>query len=55
MYAVLHDAARLELISVLACTLFTGAAFYITAVEHPARLSCGTDIFQARARRGGGH
>jgi hypothetical protein len=37
----------LELISVLACTLFTGAAFYITAVEHPARLSCGTDIAAA--------
>jgi Domain of unknown function (DUF1772) len=34
----------LELISVLACTLFTGAAVYITAVEHPARLSCGTEI-----------
>jgi hypothetical protein len=33
-----------ELIAVLACTLFTGAAVYITAVEHPARLSCGTEI-----------
>lgn len=34
----------IELIAVLACTLFTGAAVYITAVEHPARLSCGTEI-----------
>ena len=28
----------------LACTFFTGAPVYITAVEHPARLSCGTEI-----------
>jgi Anthrone oxygenase len=34
----------IELVAVLACTLFTGAAIYITAVEHPARLSCGTEI-----------
>src|SRR5262245_23721274 len=33
-----------ELISVLACTFFTGAAIYITGVEHPARLSCGTEV-----------
>jgi len=33
-----------ELVAVLACTLFTGAAVYVTAVEHPARLSCGTEI-----------
>src|SRR5262245_49766658 len=30
-----------EVVAVLACTLFAGAAVYITAVEHPARLSCG--------------
>ena len=33
----------IEMIAVLACTLFTGAAVYITAVEHPARLSCGVE------------
>jgi Domain of unknown function (DUF1772) len=31
-----------EFISVLACALFTGAAIYITFVEHPARMQCGT-------------
>lgn len=34
----------LELIAVLAATLFTGAAIYINLVEHPARMSCGTEI-----------
>jgi hypothetical protein len=34
----------IELIAVLACTLFAGAALYISLVEHPARLSCGTEI-----------
>jgi Anthrone oxygenase len=32
-----------EVVAVLACTLFTGAAVYITVVEHPARLSCGAE------------
>ena len=34
----------LEFVAVFACTLFAGAAIYINAVEHPARLSCGTEI-----------
>jgi hypothetical protein len=31
-------------IAVLTCGLFTGASIYINLVEHPARLSCGTEI-----------
>jgi hypothetical protein len=34
----------IELPAVLACTMFAGAAVYINAVEHPARMSCGTEI-----------
>ena len=34
----------LELLAVLASTLFAGASLYINFVEHPARLSCGTEI-----------
>ncbi|MGH9336506.1 MAG: DUF1772 domain-containing protein [Vicinamibacteria bacterium] len=30
--------------AILASTLFAGAALYINLVEHPARLSCGTEI-----------
>jgi len=37
----------IELVGVLACTSFAGAAFYVTAVEHPARMSCGTEIAAA--------
>jgi hypothetical protein len=33
-----------EFIAVLACALFTGAAVYITFVEHPARMQCGLEI-----------
>jgi len=38
----------LTVVAVLACTLFTGAAIYINLVEHPARLSCGTEIAAAQ-------
>jgi hypothetical protein len=33
-----------EFIAVLACALFTGAAVYITFIEHPARMQCGVEI-----------
>ena len=34
----------LILLATLAAGLFAGAAVYITAVEHPARVSCGTEL-----------
>jgi len=34
----------LHFISVLSSLLFTGAAIYINLVEHPARMSCGTEV-----------
>lgn len=39
-----HGAAEMDLIAVLACTLFTGAALYINLVEHPARLEAGPHL-----------
>lgn len=33
-----------EFVAVLSCSLFTGAAVYITFVEHPARMQCGAEI-----------
>ena len=33
-----------EFVSVLACALFTGAAIYITFIEHPARMHCGVEV-----------
>jgi Anthrone oxygenase len=34
----------LLIVSTLAAGLFAGAAIYVSAVEHPARVSCGTDL-----------
>src|SRR5499433_3856227 len=33
-----------EFIAVPSCALFTGAALYITFVEHPARMQCGVEL-----------
>jgi Domain of unknown function (DUF1772) len=33
----------MEFIATLCCALFAGAAVYINAVEHPARMFCGTE------------
>jgi len=45
-----------EFIAVLSGALFTGAAVYITLVEHPARMQCGVEIaateFPPSYRRG---
>jgi hypothetical protein len=30
--------------SAFLCLIFTGAAVYVSLVEHPARLSCGTEV-----------
>jgi hypothetical protein len=32
------------IVATLSAGLFSGAAIYINAVEHPARLSCGTEV-----------
>jgi hypothetical protein len=43
-------------VAALAAGLFAGAAIYVSAVEHPARLSCGPELalreFAASYRRG---
>jgi hypothetical protein len=36
-----------EFVAVLACGLFTGAAVYISLIEHPARMECGIEIAAA--------
>jgi Anthrone oxygenase len=35
---------RMMVVAALCAGLFAGAAIYISAVEHPARLSCGTEL-----------
>lgn len=39
-----------ELVALLSAALFTGAAAYITFVEQPARLACGTAVALAQWR-----
>ncbi len=34
----------LQIITILSCGLFTGAAVNINLVEHPARMECGTEL-----------
>lgn len=34
----------LQLITIMSCSLFSGAALYINMVEHPARMACGTKL-----------
>ncbi len=33
-----------EVLATLCCSLFAGAAVYITLVEHPARMECGPEV-----------
>src|SRR4029077_14552666 len=33
-----------QFVAVVACSLFAGAAVYITFVEHPARMQCGVEL-----------
>src|SRR5437660_12926546 len=45
-----------EFVAVLTCGLFTGAAIYVSLVEHPARMECGVELaateFPPSYRRG---
>jgi hypothetical protein len=33
-----------QIVAILSSTLFAGAAVYVSLVEHPTRLSCGTEL-----------
>ena len=39
-----------EFIAILSCSVFTGAALYISIVEHPARMECGVELAVAEFR-----
>ena len=39
-----NQANMLSLLATVCAGLFSGAALYVTLVEHPARLSCGTEL-----------
>ena len=39
---IIQDCAKF--VATFCCGLFTGAAIYITLVEHPARMECGTEL-----------
>jgi hypothetical protein len=41
-------AQSLEMLATLCCGIFAGAAIYINAVEHPARMSCGVKVALAQ-------
>jgi len=45
-----EEALVLELVALLCTGLFAGAAIYVTLVEHPARLECGTALAIAEFR-----
>jgi len=34
----------MQILAILACGIFTGAAIYVNLVEHPARMSCGISV-----------
>jgi uncharacterized membrane protein len=38
----------MEFLATFACAIFAGAAMYINIVEHPARMSCGTELALAQ-------
>jgi len=46
LYRLKGMLAVCQLVATLAASLFTGAAIYVSLVEHPARLECGTDLRQ---------
>jgi len=39
-----------EIVALICTGLFAGAALYVSLVEHPARLACGTDVALAEWR-----